>query len=187
MTCDLLLRSLRQTLPRSLEPHGLGQKELLLGCCKGRGERTLQLPANCRGAPSSLQEIPGKFALAKYFQVGWCFSQPCDLTYCLCLRSRVLQVPSAMQRPTGSTTGSYNIQTALKQGAYKRFYDAVWSVFGKSSSETADFKLPEVVVVGSESSGKSSLLESIAKCEIFPGDRSQCTRAPIRFKLMQVR
>eukprot|EP00891_Asterochloris_glomerata_P000588 jgi/Astpho2/588/fgenesh1_pg.00013_%23_22_t len=96
------------------------------------------------------------------------------------------EVPSAMQRPTGSTTGSYNIQTALKQGAYKRFYDAVWSVFGKSSSETADFKLPQVVVVGSESSGKSSLLENITKCEIFPRDRSQCTRAPIRFKLMQV-
>ena len=92
-----------------------------------------------------------------------------------------------MQWLTWGTTGSYDIQTALNQGAYKRFYDAVWSVFGKSSSKTADFKLPEVVVVGSESSGKSSLLENITKCEIFPRDRSQCTRAPIRFKLMQVR
>ena len=92
-----------------------------------------------------------------------------------------------MQRPTGSTTGSYNIQTALEQGAYKRFYGAVWSVFGKSSSRKADFKVPEVVLVGSMSSGKSSLLESIAKCEIFPQDCSQCIKVPIRLNLIQVK
>lgn len=98
---------------------------------------------------------------------------------------RAWQVPEAMQ--TQGTTGSYNIQTALNHGAYNRFHNAVWKVFGRASPPTADFKLPEVVVVGSESSGKSSLLENITKCEIFPRDRSQCTRAPIRFKLMQVR
>ena len=41
-------------------------------------------------------------------------------------------------------------------------------------------------MVGSQSSGKSSLLENITKCEIFPRDHKQCTRAPIRFKLKQV-
>ena len=99
----------------------------------------------------------------------------------------VLQVPNAAQRPMPGTTGSYNIQKALQHGAYNTFYNAFWSVFEKANPPAADFKLPEVVVVGSECSGKSSLLENITQCELFPRDRSQCTRAPIRFKLMQVR
>lgn len=42
--------------------------------------------------------------------------------------------------------------------------------------------LPRVVVVGSRDAGKSSLLENITKCSIFPRDKGLCTR----FHLQQV-
>ena len=46
--------------------------------------------------------------------------------------------------------------------------------------------LPRVVVVGSRDAGKSSLLENITKCAIFPRDKGVCTRMPIKFHLQQV-
>lgn len=39
--------------------------------------------------------------------------------------------------------------------------------------------VPKIVVIGSESSGKSSLLENITKCSIFPIDEKLCTNRPI--------
>ena len=44
--------------------------------------------------------------------------------------------------------------------------------------------LPRVVVVGSRDAGKSSLLENITKCSIFPRDKGLCTKMPIRFHLI---
>ena len=46
--------------------------------------------------------------------------------------------------------------------------------------------LPRVVVVGGRDAGKSSLLENITKCSIFPRDKGVCTRMPIKFTLQQV-
>lgn len=46
--------------------------------------------------------------------------------------------------------------------------------------------LPRVVFVGSQDAGKSSLLENITKCAIFPRDKGVCTRMPINFHLQQV-
>lgn len=46
--------------------------------------------------------------------------------------------------------------------------------------------LPRVVVVGGRDAGKSSLLENITKCAIFPRDKGVCTRMPIKFNLQQV-
>ena len=46
--------------------------------------------------------------------------------------------------------------------------------------------LPRVVVVGSREAEKSSLLENITKCSIFPRDKGLCTKMPIRFHLQQV-
>jgi GTP-binding protein EngB required for normal cell division len=40
--------------------------------------------------------------------------------------------------------------------------------------------LPKIIVIGNESSGKSSLLENIAKMQIFPRGISQCTKCPVR-------
>jgi ATPase subunit of ABC transporter with duplicated ATPase domains len=46
--------------------------------------------------------------------------------------------------------------------------------------EESSFRLPRVVVVGAESAGKSSLLESLTKAAIFPRDAKTCTKMPIR-------
>ena len=39
-------------------------------------------------------------------------------------------------------------------------------------------------VIGSEKSGKSSILEAITKCAIFPRDLRIMTRCPVRFELV---
>ena len=45
------------------------------------------------------------------------------------------------------------------------------------------YQLPKVIVIGTESSGKSSLLERITKCQLFPSDSKLCTKCPIKVKL----
>jgi GTP-binding protein EngB required for normal cell division len=45
--------------------------------------------------------------------------------------------------------------------------------------------LPRIVVVGDESVGKSSILERIATCPLFPRDEDFCTRMPFVLKLQQ--
>ena len=51
------------------------------------------------------------------------------------------------------------------------------------NSLMSELQLPKVIVIGAESSGKSSLLENITKCPIFPRNVNICTRLPIHFKL----
>merc|ERR1712227_163589 len=46
--------------------------------------------------------------------------------------------------------------------------------------EEIDLSLPEIVVVGEESTGKSSVLERIAMLPAFPKDEDICTRMPIK-------
>ncbi len=48
------------------------------------------------------------------------------------------------------------------------------------------FKLPTVIVVGGRSAGKSSLLENITKCPIFPRDPALCTKMPVKLQLIEV-
>ena len=50
----------------------------------------------------------------------------------------------------------------------------------------ADFKLPRLVVIGNQNRGKSSLLESITKCPIFPRGDDTTTRAPVCLRLQHV-
>ena len=47
-------------------------------------------------------------------------------------------------------------------------------------------RLPQVIVVGGRSAGKSSLLESITKCPIFPRHQDVCTKMPIILKMKNV-
>ena len=49
--------------------------------------------------------------------------------------------------------------------------------------ELEQFKLPSVVVIGNDSTGKSSLLENITKCQTFPRNTVFCTKSVIRFIL----
>lgn len=51
---------------------------------------------------------------------------------------------------------------------------------------TMNFKLPRVIVVGGKSAGKSSLLEMITKCPMFPRHSSFCTKLPIKLQLKNV-
>ena len=55
-----------------------------------------------------------------------------------------------------------------------------------SSIRFEEFQMPRIVVVGGESTGKSSLLENITKCAVFPRARDICTRMPIRLQLTNV-
>jgi hypothetical protein len=52
--------------------------------------------------------------------------------------------------------------------------------------KTDTFKLPQVIVIGGENVGKSSLLENITKCAVFPRAKQQCTKTPIRLRLQHV-
>ena len=45
------------------------------------------------------------------------------------------------------------------------------------------WKPPKVVVIGSESSGKSSVLERLMMCPLLPRDEALCTRVPIHVHL----
>lgn len=64
-------------------------------------------------------------------------------------------------------------------------YGLVWKIFNDvlSDDEKSTYRLPRVVVIGDESTGKSSLLEGITKCKMFPRDNKMCTKFPIRVKL----
>lgn len=52
-----------------------------------------------------------------------------------------------------------------------------------NAEATSSFQLPRIVVVGEESAGKSSTLERVTGFPLFPMDRYQCTRMPIRVEL----
>ena len=56
----------------------------------------------------------------------------------------------------------------------------------KSYLPGVHFKLPQVIVVGGKSAGKSSLLEMITKCPVFPRHTDFCTKVPIRLQLKRV-
>ncbi|RYG95612.1 hypothetical protein EON65_55710, partial [archaeon] len=69
----------------------------------------------------------------------------------------------------------------LNNSSFGRFCDAINNLGDSVSLDT--FMLPRVVVIGSESAGKSSLLENITKCAVFPRARGICTKMPIRLEL----
>lgn len=70
-----------------------------------------------------------------------------------------------------------SINSALLRGAYGRVLVAV------SKLRAFDLRLPKVVVVGLESSGKSSTLERLAMRSAFPRGEAFTTRMPIAMKL----
>ena len=53
-----------------------------------------------------------------------------------------------------------------------------------SDSEIREYALPKVITIGTESSGKSSLLENITKCQLFPRDNKLCTKCPVHVKMV---
>jgi len=66
------------------------------------------------------------------------------------------------------------IAEVLRAGAYGKMLAVVTRL------RQFDLTLPQIVVFGTESSGKSSLMERIAMKSLFPRDRDFCTRMPIK-------
>eukprot|EP00899_Mesostigma_viride_P007755 jgi/Mesvir1/16981/Mv12238-RA.1 len=66
----------------------------------------------------------------------------------------------------------------------KSAYGTFWRIILERGLDGGRFNRPVIIVIGQESAGKSSLLELLLKCEMFPRDVSACTRAPIRFILV---
>lgn len=56
----------------------------------------------------------------------------------------------------------------------------------KDSGGSSDSRIPvpKIVVVGSQSAGKSSLLNGILSFDLLPTDKSMCTRAPLHLELI---
>ena len=46
-------------------------------------------------------------------------------------------------------------------------------------------EFPKIIVIGEQSAGKSSVLESIAGFEFLPRNKSMCTRCPIRIEMIK--
>lgn len=72
----------------------------------------------------------------------------------------------------------------LSSSSFGRFHAAMQGV--KADVPKSDLELPKVVVIGGKSAGKSSLLENIAKCSVFPRDRDLCTKRPVKLQLKKV-
>lgn len=76
--------------------------------------------------------------------------------------------------------------TAVKKAIKSKFGKAkeiVELTLGKE--EMKNFKMPSVIVMGDESTGKSSLLENLTKCPFLPRDSDICTKCPVYIKLSE--
>ncbi|KAL4123568.1 hypothetical protein PRIC2_009421 [Phytophthora ramorum] len=73
------------------------------------------------------------------------------------------------------------LAAAVLSGFVGDFYRATEE--GTNILADLEFALPQIVVVGQESSGKSSVLEALAMLPLFPRDSVMCTKLPILLKL----
>jgi hypothetical protein len=64
-----------------------------------------------------------------------------------------------------------------------REVENLFSVKDIGDSIRPTFTVPRIIVLGEESSGKSSTMERIAMMQFFPTDRKLCTRMPIELRL----
>lgn len=73
----------------------------------------------------------------------------------------------------------------LKTSSYGRFQEYLLQS-GLQAQLQQNLQLPQVIVVGGRSAGKSSLLESVTKCPIFPRHEDFYTKMPIILKVNNV-
>lgn len=74
-----------------------------------------------------------------------------------------------------------NILEKVSESSFGKVKNTLYELF--SESEIREYALPKVIAIGTESSGKSSLLENITKCQIFPRDNKLCTKCPVHVKM----
>lgn len=87
---------------------------------------------------------------------------------------------------------SGNIDSTIRQLSDNQILNIaneINDIFAKTNlgETSACLKLPKIVVVGGQSSGKSSLLNSIISFDILPTNTNLCTRTPIDIRLHQVK
>ncbi|ARF10780.1 dynamin-like protein [Hokovirus HKV1] len=76
-----------------------------------------------------------------------------------------------------------NIIDILTKSAFGKAKEIIENLIENNPDELSKFKLPRIIAIGNESTGKSSLFEKILKCPIFPRNSIICTKAPIRLVL----
>lgn len=75
----------------------------------------------------------------------------------------------------------FNIFSRMENSKFGMVQNTIETLFSKE--DLSEYVLPKVIVIGNESTGKSSLLENITKCQIFPRDNKICTKCPIKVRL----
>lgn len=89
----------------------------------------------------------------------------------------------APKQPSRAFIGQ-SISAQLQNSSFGQFNAYMRDI--RAHLPSVDFKLPRVIVVGGKSAGKSSLLEMITKCPIFPRHSDFCTKMPIKLQLKRV-
>ena len=75
----------------------------------------------------------------------------------------------------------------LQRSSFGKFKNALQGLQSEvPPRRRVNFKLPRVVVIGAKDAGKSSLLENITKCPVFPRKSGLCTKMPVRLQLTHV-
>jgi GTP-binding protein EngB required for normal cell division len=71
---------------------------------------------------------------------------------------------------------------AAVQSPFQLFIKGIQDLYPDKSIKSVleSYPVPQLVMIGSESTGKSSVLENITKTEIFPTNQKTCTRCPIK-------
>ena len=64
-----------------------------------------------------------------------------------------------------------------------KFYHALDEVRDILNTTLEGWEAPQVIVIGGQSSGKSTVLERITMLPVFPKDKKMCTRMPVKVKL----
>ncbi|MQM03414.1 hypothetical protein Taro_036201, partial [Colocasia esculenta] len=85
----------------------------------------------------------------------------------------------------GSSLGSERQQASCLGAAVIPIVNRLQDIFAQLG-DASTIKLPQVAVVGSQSSGKSSVLEALVGRDFLPRGNDICTRRPLVLQLVQV-
>lgn len=81
-----------------------------------------------------------------------------------------------------------NVEFFGENNLFQKLNNSTFGIFHnnikKMNISTIDFKLPIITIIGNESSGKSSLISNILKCNIFPINKNRCTKCPVKIELV---
>jgi len=101
-------------------------------------------------------------------------------------------MPSSSDNPvvgddTKTTTSLLSVLSDTKYSQLSRstlniLMNALRDAGVEKTSQTADIILPKIVVIGKQSSGKSSLIEALSEVKL-PRDMGACTRCPMEVRL----